>query len=259
MEFATWAVTPTRPVIATAIHDGHGLSPSVAEVIALDHEARLREEDPWTGDIASSVGSHVTVHRSRFQVDLNRPRDRAVYIRPEDAWGLTLWAEPPSTDHIEGCLAEYDRFYEDLETVLEELVERHGGFVLYDVHSYNHRRAGPGQPPDPASENPTVNLGSGTLPDKWQGVASGFLRSMSESRLEGDLIDARSNVRFRGGHLASWVNDRYGDWGCALAIEFKKVFMNEWTNELMSEPLVALSTALGDSVEPVWEAQLQCR
>lgn len=36
-------------VLATAIHDGHGLRPEIAAAIALDEAGRLREEDPWTG------------------------------------------------------------------------------------------------------------------------------------------------------------------------------------------------------------------
>ena len=38
------------PVIATAIHDGHHLRTDVAAVIRLDDSARLREEDPFTGE-----------------------------------------------------------------------------------------------------------------------------------------------------------------------------------------------------------------
>ena len=34
----------------------------------------------------------VVVHRSRFEVDLNRPREAVGLPSPEDAWGLELWA-----------------------------------------------------------------------------------------------------------------------------------------------------------------------
>ena len=33
----------------------------------------------------------VSVTRSRFEADLNRPRDRAVYLTPADAWGHQVW------------------------------------------------------------------------------------------------------------------------------------------------------------------------
>ena len=39
--------------------------------------------------------NRIIVNRSRFEVDINRPRDKAVYITPEDAWGLHIWKNIP--------------------------------------------------------------------------------------------------------------------------------------------------------------------
>ena len=88
------------PVIATAIHAGHDLRPEIASRIAVDDATRLREEDPFTDRLTAVGGSTVVVHRSRFEVDLNRPREDAVYRLPEDAWGLDLWREQPSPDEL---------------------------------------------------------------------------------------------------------------------------------------------------------------
>ena len=63
------------------------------------------------------------VHRSRFEVDLNRPRDEAVYRTPDMAWGLQVWKAPPPEDVVERSLAVHDRFYDDLQVRLDELVE----------------------------------------------------------------------------------------------------------------------------------------
>jgi hypothetical protein len=79
------------PVLATAIHAGHDLRDEIAARTALDDAARLREEDPFTDLLIPEVCTSVVVRRSRFELDLNRPRERAVYRRPEDAWGLELW------------------------------------------------------------------------------------------------------------------------------------------------------------------------
>ncbi len=77
-----------EPIVATAIHDGHELRPDVANLVALSDSDRLREEDPFTGIWTTIVGSRMVCSRSRFEVDLNRPRATAVYKKPEDAWGL---------------------------------------------------------------------------------------------------------------------------------------------------------------------------
>ncbi|MGO4957666.1 hypothetical protein ACTQ49_10420 [Luteococcus sp. Sow4_B9] len=64
-------------------------------------------------------------------------------------------------------------------------------------------------------------------------------------------LDVRENVRFKGAHLAQWVHDRYPGRGCALAREFKKTFMDEWTGEHDAERIAELSRALASTVEPL--------
>ena len=58
-----------------------------------------------------------------------------------------------------------------------------------------------------------------------------FIDDLRAERVAGHHLDVRENVRFRGGHLSRWCRRRYPDTGCVLAIEFKKVFMDEWTGE----------------------------
>lgn len=73
------------PLLAAAVHDGHELRDEVAELIALDEATRLREEDPFTGEWTAMAPNRMVVRRSRFEVDVNRPRETAVYRTPEDA------------------------------------------------------------------------------------------------------------------------------------------------------------------------------
>ncbi|MGH8913682.1 MAG: N-formylglutamate amidohydrolase, partial [Acidimicrobiia bacterium] len=74
MDFCSFDAPAPDLVVATAIHDGHELRPELATVITLDGTTRLREEDPHTGLVASRFGISAVVHRSRFEVDLNRER-----------------------------------------------------------------------------------------------------------------------------------------------------------------------------------------
>ncbi|WP_253272749.1 hypothetical protein [Arsenicicoccus sp. oral taxon 190] len=70
-------------------------------------------------------------------------------------------------------------------------------------------------------------------------------------------LDVRENVRFRGAHLSRWVNTRYRGLGCALALEFRKTFMDEWTGEVDQARLVELRDALAATHEPVTAALAQ--
>lgn len=254
MPFATRKTNLDIPVVGVAVHNGHELRPEVAANIALDEPTRLREEDPYTGLLVAGMPNSIVVHRSRFEVDLNRPADEAVYMGPEDAWGLQLWNTKPGVDTVTESLDLYENFYSILGELLDGLVLRHGGFVLYDVHSYNHRRDGADAPPAPQDENPDLNLGTGSLPPKWKSVAEVFLANAVEAGL-----DARENVKFEGRQVAAWVHEEFGDVGCALAIEFKKSFMDEWNDELFPAEFDRLGAFLESSVDPVlanWRANV---
>lgn len=107
------------PLVAVAIHDGHDLRPEVAELMSLPEEARHREEDPFTAGWTPIAPTRLIALRSRFEVDLNRPRERAVYIRPEDAWGLRVWHTEPSDDIVHRSLKVYDDFYRQAKHMLD--------------------------------------------------------------------------------------------------------------------------------------------
>lgn len=230
----------------------------MADLLALDEETRLREEDPFTDFFATAFETSVVVFRSRFEVDLNRSRSEAVYSDAEEAWNLKVWKEPLPAAVKEESLELYDRFFADFQTLLDEMVATHGGFVLYDLHSYNHRRLGPDSAPAPPAQNPVVNLGTGSLPKTWTRVADTFLEVMRTCQVGGDKVDARQNVKFRGRHVASWVHENYGEIACALAIELKKVWMDEWTGEVDPGKQAALRDALIATVEPVTIAWRTC-
>lgn len=251
MDFCSFSSPDSDSILATAIHNGHDVRPDLAGIVALDEATRRREEDPHTGVLASRFPANLVVHRTRFEVDVNRPRHGSVYRTPEEAWGLDVWTRPLTDEEVADSLHLYDMFYADLATVLDGLISRFGSFVVYDIHSYNHRRGGPEAEPEPVAENPTINLGTGTLPAKWRSVAETFLDAMSVATLGGEPIDVRENVRFQGGHLSRWVHENYGDSGCALAIELKKVFVDEWTDEVDRSYLDELGAALFASTNAV--------
>lgn len=240
------------PVVATSIHTGHALRPEVQELMDLDEDDRFREEDPFTHLIAQLVPARVVVNRSRFEVDLNRGEEEAVYRTPDDCWGLEVWrgGELPA-DVAERSLEVHRAFYEALAARLDELAER-GPFVVFDVHSYNHRRDGADQPASPQEENPDVNVGTGSLDrERWGDVVDVFNSTLAAQELSDGPLDVRENVRFKGANLARWVHERYPDKGICLALEFKKSFMDEWTGQPDAARIAELSQALAATLQPL--------
>lgn len=233
------------PIVATAIHDGHELREEVASLIALSDEQRLREEDPYTGEWTKIAPTRLVATRSRFEFDLNRPREKAVYAEPADAWGLDLWKAPPPEPLLRRSLERYDAFYVELGRVLNGLIERFGGVVVLDLHTYNHRREGPtGQRADPA-ENPEVNVGTGTLDRKrWAPVVDRCMTDLREHDFMGRSLDVRENVKFRGGNMSRWINQGFDGKACSIALEFKKFFMDEWSGEVDRQVYEQIGPAL---------------
>lgn len=247
-----WSVTGdwSGQLVATAVHAGHDLRPEVAGEMVLDEEVRRREEDPATDRLGALLPARLVVHRSRFEIDLNRTRDEAVYRTPDDCWGLEVWRTDPLDEAVaEGSLEVYDAFYADLAEHLDVLAAR-GPFVLYDVHSYNHRGDSDDGSPAPAEDNPEVNVGTGSLDrDRWAPVVDAFEESLEAT--PGPELDVRENVKFVGRGLAQWVHARYPDTGCVLAIEFKKVYMDELTGEIDDAAVQVLAERLAATREPV--------
>jgi N-formylglutamate deformylase len=217
------------PVVATAIHSGHEVRPEVAEWMAIDAADRLREEDPLTGFWTSVGDSSIRVYRSRFEMDLNRPRDKAVALRPEDCWGLDLWRERPPERLIERSLAQYDSFYAEVAEFLDELVDRWNSVLVLDIHSYNHRRRGPDQPRESIVQNPEVNVGTGTMDrERWATLVDTFVAALKCQQFRQRPLDVRENVKFMGGFFPRWLHSKYPENVCVLSLEFKKFFMDEW-------------------------------
>ena len=239
------------PVIATAIHDGHGLRPEVSAAMKLPGPDRLREEDPFTGQAIVGVPTHIIAHRSRFEFDLNRAAGEAVYRTPEQCWGLDVWHEPPSQGLVDRSLALHALYYRMLAALLDEVVAEHGRFVLLDVHSYNHRRDGPDSPPMPQEQAPDINIGTFSMPrGDWAFLLDPLIEAMRGFDFNGRRLDVRENVAFQGkGEQTRFVHDRFPGQGCAIALEFKKFYMDEWSGEPDHAELAAMRGFIADVAE----------
>ena len=241
------------PVIATAIHDGHAIRDSLQPYLAIDAATRRREEDPMTGFLTEAGDIRIRVRRSRFEADLNRPRDKAVARDPEDTWGLQVWRGELPRAEVERSLAYYDRFHDMIARLIDAQLERWGSVLLIDIHSYNHRRDGADAPPAPQCDNPDIELGVTTLdPDRWGHVARRFAEVLRATPVAGSTPDVRENVRFpTGGHFPEWVFATWGDKVCTISPEFKKTCLDEWTTRVDLPVMEELRAGLQDAVDAV--------
>ena len=241
------------PVLGTAIHNGHEVNREMAEQMALPGGERLREEDPFTEYMIRDFHNRVAFHRSRFGVDLNRAREKAVYLSPEQSWGLEVWDEPPTDEMIEKSLRMHDHYYIMLKTLLRELTEQYGRFVVFDIHSYNHRRDGPEASAADPDEAPQVNIGTISMDrNKWAYVVDPLIEHLRSCKFRKQNLDVRENIAFEGrGEQTRFIHENFPDAGCAIAIEFKKFFMDEWSGDPDVEALVELRQIMASALPVV--------
>ncbi|MFZ4260613.1 N-formylglutamate amidohydrolase [Sphingobacterium sp. HJSM2_6] len=246
----------SSPYWAFAIHDGQDIHPALLPYQLLKEQERLREEDPFTAKIADLPINQFIVKSSRFQLDINRKLEDAIYLKPAQAWGLEVWKDTTPANYIAKLQDDHQNILQTIVDLVQETIHQFGYFVIYDIHSYNAKRHSSAEVVNEL-ENPQINLGTGPVHSKWRPLITLWMDYLKTQTLYGEVIDIRENVKFRGGYLSQMINERFAEFGCVLSIEFRKDFMDEWTavpnhlriqscKELLSNSLEVLNNYFDD-------------
>ena len=247
------------PLMATAIHAGHEMRHELLPLMLLEEFERAHEEDPYTDFWVKAVPTWFVPTHSRFEVDVNRPRDEAVYRTPEMAWGLPVWKRPLAHEEVEASLVEYDAIYSELKRILDRLAKHHRRILILDLHAYNYRREGPDSPPADPETHPEVNIGTGSMDRELCGhIVERFMKDLRAYDFLGRHLDVRENVKFRGRQLAQWIHSTYPGVACVIAVEFKKFYMDEWTGVGDIEQIQAIRDALRSTLPGLYEELKRC-
>jgi hypothetical protein len=238
------------PIVATAIHEGSSTREALRARYSINISERLREEDPYTEFTIRDVPNRIIFHRSRFEVDINRNRNGAVYTDPEQAWGLNVWNGILPDDEVRASLQVHDAYYEMLSQYLQDIKRQFGRFVVLDIHSYNHRRNGPDADPSPQDEAPDVNIGTSSMDrQRWAPVVDSLITHFRSFTIGDKPLDVQENIAFQGrGEQTRFIHSNFQSDGCAIAVEFKKIFMDEWTGDADLKVLLQLRHAVRTAV-----------
>lgn len=214
--------------VCTAIHDGHTLRENLLEKCILSEDERRYEEDPYTGEIISSMPITLIALDSRYEYDLNRSPESCVY---KEAWGQQVWSDPLSEKEKSISLEKHAKFYRVLKVLVAEIESLHGNCLIYDIHSYNYVRMKTDIVP------PTFNIGTEQIDiNRWKRIVDHWVKSLSKIDLPN--IETRSvanEVFFGQGYLAIFIKQHFNN-TLVLPTEIKKVFMDELSG--MPFPLV---------------------
>ena len=234
--------------VCGAVHDGHQFRRELWDNCLHTTYERWFEEDPATKEMVQTHPIVIAGLDSRFEYDLNRSRDNAIYV---DAWGKQLWREPLSESMKIKSLQKHDNFYKVTHALITKLEALFEVCVVYDMHSYNWTRWD--------REVPTWNLGTSNVDnDRFGKTIEDWRRTLSKMKLpHGIDSNCKINDTFQGnGYFLKYITQKFKN-TLVLATEAKKIYCDEINYVLFPEVIKAIEQALISDVKAHAESFLK--
>ncbi len=228
---ARFNFSEAAPFAGMAVHAGSLIREDLQDALAVSETDRFREEDPATELFIKGLPIQIIALDSRFEYDVNRPEDKAIPLTPDMAWGLEVWNRDLTASEKEFALIKYREFHCLMDIISDYLVSIAEKAYIFDMHSYCYQR----DQSLPWYENgkPEINLGTEAINKEVFGQEiCMLLEQFGQLSVEGRKIRAAENEVFRGGFLARKLCARHYNKLAVFAVEFKKIFMDEWSGEI---------------------------
>jgi len=218
-----------------AVHDGHQFRKELWENCLHTQYDRWFEEDTATREMVKSHPIIIAGMDSRFEYDLNREPERAIY---DDAWGKQLWKKPLPEEMKVKSLRKHTNFYLVVHALIGKLEELFGACVVYDMHSYNWKRWD--------REVPTWNLGTSNIDTNRYKEDIELWRSMLEQMELPNGIPSTSKVNntfYGNGYFLKYITQNFTN-TLVLATEIAKVYCDELEQVMYPEVVAAVEKSL---------------
>ena len=222
----TIKISEYAPYVCGAVHDGNQFRKSLWENCLHSEYDRWYEEDPCTKEMVQSHPIVIAGCDSRFEYDLNRGPDTAIY---DDAWGKKLWKEPLPGYEKDHSLKKHSSFYRVTHALIDKIESKYGKAIVFDMHSYNWKRWD--------REVPVWNLGTTNIDNKRFGetVESWKTKLSTMDLPNGINSTAGINDTFYGkGYFLKYITDHFKD-TLVLATEIAKVYCDEYSGIIYPE------------------------
>jgi len=130
--------------------------------------------------------------------------------------------------------SKFKEFHAILDIVVELMLEQDSPAVLFDIHSFCYQRERKINWFD--DEMPEINLGIRYINRHFfSPLIDCFLEGVSGTVIDGHPVRVVENELFPGGYLTRKYAQRQNRRVLVLAIEYKKIFMDEWTGDLYND------------------------
>jgi N-formylglutamate amidohydrolase len=239
-----------------SMHSGQRVRDEILNILSVNEEDRFREEDPFMDRFISDFPIRISGRDSRFEYDLNRNPYEAIYDFDKPQWGLQVWRQEVTEKQRVLSLKKHREFHALLELVCRYLLEQHRYALLFDLHSYCYQRET--RQAWYEDERPEINIGTGAVNREIFGPAiKCFQQSLRRTIIQGHKLRISENEIFFGGYLSRHLSRMYHERMLVLALEYKKIFMDEWTAELYPDVLEELIRDFRKAVDRTVETCLR--
>ena len=222
-----------------SMHSGHRVRSEILEVLTVDKEIRYREEDPFMDRFISDFPVQIYGRDSRFEYELNRNPHIAIYEYGKPKWGLMVWKRELSEEERIQSLKKHKEFHNLLDLVCRYLLKQNRHALVFDLHAYCYQREIKQE--WHKDERPEINIGTKAVNRKiFAPVIDCFISNLQRTKIKQRSIRISENEIFLGGYLSRRLSRNYHDQVLVLALEYKKLFMNEWTGKLHQDVLEKL-------------------
>jgi len=219
-----------------SMHSGHRVRKEILEILAVSEEDRYREEDPFMDRFISDFPIRICGRDSRFEYDLNRNPYRSLYDYDKPQWGLKVWNRELTEEERLRSIKKHREFHALLEMVCRYLLKQHKYALLFDMHAYCYQREK--KQTWQEDERPEINIGTGAVNRKiFDPAITCFKSNLRRTKIDDRPLRISENEIFSGGYLSRHLSRIFNERLLVLALEYKKIFMDEWTGTLYQDVL----------------------
>jgi uncharacterized protein (TIGR02421 family) len=224
------------PYVCTAIHDGSNLRAELNDKMALSDYERWYEEDPHTADFITSMPITLVGNDSRYEYELNRKEP--VY---DEAWGKQVWKKPLSKKQESISRLKHENYYRVTHALIKKIESLFGAALIYDVHSYNHKRWD--------RDVPVFNIGAEKIDKKKYGkYVDNWREELEAIELKGINVEAKINDVFYGrGYNLEYITTNFNN-TLVLATEISKIYCDEETGEIYPQVIKNIQAKLKKAI-----------
>jgi hypothetical protein len=235
----TLKIESYAPYICGAVHDGHQFRKSLWDNCLHTEYERWYEEDPATKQMVQSHPIVIAGCDSRFEYDLNRPSETAIY---DDAWGKKLWKNTLPDAEKELSLKKHQAFYKVVNALVSSIEKKYGMAIVFDMHSYNWKRWD--------REVPVWNLGTSNIDNtRFGDIVEDWREKLAGIAFPNEIASSsKINDTFQGnGYFLKYITANFKN-TLVLATEISKIYCDEYGYIIFPEVVAAIEKQLKELI-----------